>query len=206
MTAKRALQGETFDAELVDSTSQFLQRAADRADDDKTEDLSREANKTTYNLITTNAQGIEQRAIEAASLTEATHDAWRLVAEEGDTVKRAQLEWDGGNEVSHIYDRDQGVELDRPDGLVLAHEAQLKREQAAVSRHGLKRKPNSSANPRRFQGESPPKISHSRRLITTAGAMRSIPLVRMSFNTIPNWRPLFRALSKRMRSGLSHRP
>lgn len=127
VTAKEALGVDPSRAELIDSTNEFLQRAADRADDERAEDA-----KTAYNLVTTNAQGIEQRGIiEAASLTEAIHEAWRFVGQEdqkGEPVKRAQLEWDGGNEVTYFYDRDQGFEVDRPAGVVLSHEAQLSRE------------------------------------------------------------------------------
>lgn len=100
-----------------------------------------EHQKTTYNLITTNAAGLEEGGtIQAENLTEATREAWRLVAKEGPTVKAARLEWDGGNkgyetaldanaptyddgpQVLHFYDAN--TQIDRPPGIVLEQEAQ----------------------------------------------------------------------------------
>ena len=51
ITVRQALEGEIFDAELVNSTNQFLQRAADRADDDRAEDLSRQQKQDWNRLL-----------------------------------------------------------------------------------------------------------------------------------------------------------
>ena len=48
---QQALEGKTFDAELVESTNQFLQRAADRADDDRREDLTRKQKQQWDGLV-----------------------------------------------------------------------------------------------------------------------------------------------------------
>ncbi len=82
-----------------------------------------------YNLVTTLNTGAQSTyTIHSPDLEDATKQAWRELAKD-ENVAAAKLEWDGGNEVSYIYDRKQGVEIDRPADLVLPHEREQQREQ-----------------------------------------------------------------------------
>jgi hypothetical protein len=80
-----------------------------------------------YNLITKHANRVASlTTIYAADMHEATAQAWAQIGND-DTVKAAQLEWDNnqdGPQVSYIYDRAQGIELDRSPVARIASEGQ----------------------------------------------------------------------------------
>ena len=74
VTAKQALEGETFDAELVNSANQFLQRAADRADDDRAEDLSRKQKQEWNGLVVGGTATPGAIAVSSRAASELTKD------------------------------------------------------------------------------------------------------------------------------------
>jgi hypothetical protein len=133
VTAKQVLAGDFIHAELVDSTSQFLQRAADRADDERGEDttknLARGADAYTFSAKATDGRQVEQ-TLTAAGVEAATLEAWKIIQENqqsGMQIQSARIEWQNeeGPQVSHIYDRTQGFELSRPEGISFPHEQQM---------------------------------------------------------------------------------
>ena len=74
VTAKQALEAEPFNAELVNSTNQFLQRAADRADDDRTEDLTRKQKQEWNGLVAGGVAAAGVIAVSSRPVGELTKD------------------------------------------------------------------------------------------------------------------------------------
>lgn len=89
-----------------------------------------------YNLITKDANGVGSlTTIYAADVHEATAQAWAQIGND-DTVKAAQLEWGSQDapQVSYIYDREQGIEIDRPPVAQTVSEAQEDGRESADER------------------------------------------------------------------------
>lgn len=124
---QRQARGETFDAEVIQSAEKFDARFGSNALQHASVIPEEALNE--YSLISRLNDGVETTyTIHSPDLEDATQQAWREI-QKRENVAAAKLEWDGGNEVSYIYDRKQGIELDRPAGLVLPHERQQQREQ-----------------------------------------------------------------------------
>jgi hypothetical protein len=89
---------------------------------------------TEYKLVTTLPNGREQWDLIADSdLTQATQQAWGVLQEQdrsGVQVEAAKIEWESpqdGPQTEYFYDRQQGFELSRPEGIRLSLEDEANR-------------------------------------------------------------------------------
>ncbi len=88
----------------------------------------------TYRLSakTTDGKEIEQ-TVAASNLDVAARQGWDVIKERdqaGVQIASARLEWDskqGGPQVEYLYDRKQGIETYRPEGITLSNERVLDR-------------------------------------------------------------------------------
>jgi len=84
-----------------------------------------------YKFSARTADGREMdQMLTAPNADVATRQSWDVIEEQdrnGTEIATARIEWsdEEGPQVSYIYDRQQGFELNRPWGIVLTHEAQL---------------------------------------------------------------------------------
>jgi hypothetical protein len=96
--------------------------------------LPRDTAATEYKLVTTTSNGREQSdLIVDSDLTEATKQAWSVLQEKdqsGVQIEGAKLEWmspEEGPLTEYFYDRQQGIEISRPEGIRLAYEEEVNR-------------------------------------------------------------------------------